>query len=107
GDKINSLPIQLSTGPRNPIASVLLAPGVVTRPGSTAVRINGSQNSTYKILLDGQDITQTGSSTQRITEAQPSVEALQEVTLQSSNYAAEYGQVAGGMINMTSRSGTN
>lgn len=107
GDKINSLPIQLSTGPRNPIASVLLAPGVVTTPGSTAVRINGSQNSTYKILLDGQDITQTGSSTQRITEAQPSVEALQEVTLQSSNYAAEYGQVAGGMINMTSRSGTN
>jgi hypothetical protein len=85
----------------------MLAPGVVTTPGSTNVRVNGSAQSSYKILLDGQDITQTGSRAERITESQPSVEALQEVTLQSSNFAAEFGQVAGGLINLTSRSGTN
>ena len=107
GNKINALPIQLSTGPRNPIASIMLAPGVVTTPGSTNIRINGSAQASYKILLDGQDITQTGSRAERITESQPSVEALQEVTLQSSNFAAEFGQVAGGLINLTSRSGTN
>jgi hypothetical protein len=35
------------------------------------------------------------------------VEALQEFTLQSSNFAAEFGQVAGGLFNFTSKSGTN
>ena len=107
GDKINALPLTLSTGPRNPMSSVMLAPGVVTTPGSTTVRINGSAQSAYKVLLDGQDITQQGSRSERLNETQPSVEALQEVTLQSSNFAAEFGQVAGGLINLTSRSGTN
>ena len=107
GDKINALPLTLSTGPRNPMSSVMLAPGVVTTPGSTTVRINGSAQSAFKVLLDGQDITQQGSRTERLNETQPSVEALQEVTLQSSNFAAEFGQVAGGLINLTSRSGTN
>ena len=40
-------------------------------------------------------------------ESQPSVEAIQEFTLQTSNFAAEFGQVAGGLFNFTSRSGTN
>ena len=42
-----------------------------------------------------------------LSEIQPSADALQEVTLQSSNFAAEFGQVAGGLINITSRSGSN
>jgi hypothetical protein len=57
----------------------MLAPGVVTTPGSTTIPVNGSAQSSYKILLDGQDITQTGSRSERINETQPSVEALQEV----------------------------
>jgi hypothetical protein len=35
------------------------------------------------------------------------VEAIQEFTLQTSNFAAEYGLVAGGLFNFTSRGGTN
>ena len=38
---------------------------------------------------------------------QPSVDAIQEFTLQTSNFAAEYGLVAGGLFNFTSKSGTN
>jgi hypothetical protein len=35
------------------------------------------------------------------------VDAIQEVAIQTSNYAAEYGQVGGGVFNVTMRSGTN
>ena len=38
---------------------------------------------------------------------QPSVDAIQEVSIQTSNFAAEYGQVGGGYINFTMKSGTN
>ena len=38
---------------------------------------------------------------------QPSVESLEEMTVHTSNFAAEYGQVAGGIFNLTAKSGTN
>ena len=106
GDTINQMPIALNSGIRNPIGNLTLAPGVNQTPGSNSMRVNGNNNS-FKILMDGQDITMTGSDATHFTESQPSVDSLEEVTLQSSNFAAEYGQVAGGLISLTSRSGTN
>ena len=41
------------------------------------------------------------------TWAQPSTDAIQEVAIQTSNYAAEFGQAGGGVFNLTMRSGTN
>jgi hypothetical protein len=38
---------------------------------------------------------------------QPSVDSIQEFAIQTSNYAAEYGQVGGGFFNVTMKSGTN
>src|SRR5438128_7388843 len=38
---------------------------------------------------------------------QPSVDAIQETAIQTSNYAAEYGQAGGGLYNITMKSGTN
>ncbi len=109
GDQINALPLTSSAGGvRNPVSGVLLAPGVYSpNPGSFTIRVNGGINNTYKTLMDGQDITTSGSDPTHLSELQPSADALQEVTLQSSNFAAEFGQVAGGLINITSRSGTN
>ena len=109
GERINSLPLTSAAGGvRNPVAGVLLAPGVYSpNPGSFTIRVNGGINNTYKTLMDGQDITTSGSDPSHLSELQPSADALQEVTLQSSNFAAEFGQVAGGLINITSRSGTN
>src|SRR3974377_2549396 len=40
-------------------------------------------------------------------ETQASLDGIQEVTVQTSNYAAEYGQVGGGFFNYTMKSGTN
>src|SRR5262249_26839626 len=38
---------------------------------------------------------------------QTGVDAIQEVAVQTSNYAAEYGQAGGGYFNYTMKSGTN
>src|SRR5207249_1003446 len=61
---------------------------------------------TFRIIFEGQD--STSALNPRVSdESQPSVESLQEFTLQTSNYAAEFGQVTGGLFNFTARSGTN
>ena len=35
------------------------------------------------------------------------MDAIQEISVQTSNYAPEYGAVSGGLFNVTIRSGTN
>jgi len=40
-------------------------------------------------------------------ETQPSVDAVEEVSIQTSNFAAEFGTAGGAMVNMVSKSGTN
>src|SRR5438067_2407143 len=40
-------------------------------------------------------------------QTQPSVDAIQEIANQTSNYAAEYGQAGGGVLNLTMKSGGN
>jgi hypothetical protein len=58
------------------------------------------------IRVDGQDAT-NGVVTFAQAEQQPSVDAIEEVALQTSNYAAEYGQAGAGLFNFTTKSGTN
>jgi hypothetical protein len=111
GDDIDKLPLTLGGnnlyGTRNPLAGLSLAPGVAQVTGTNfQFRTNGSTD-TARFLLDGQDITTAGMTSQHLSESHPSVEAVSEVTLQSSNFAAEFGQVQGGLVNFTTRSGTN
>ena len=56
--------------------------------------------------VEGQDST-NGISSSVQSATQPSVEAIQEFAVQTSNFAAEFGQAGGGLFNVTMRSGTN
>ncbi len=110
-DRLNNLPIlgigagrAGAAGIRNPYAVVLLLPGSDFRPDSS-VRINGNPSNTQSLRIEGQDATNNLINTQ--SQTQPSVEAIQEFAIQTSNFAAEYGQVAGGFFNATMKSGTN
>jgi hypothetical protein len=42
-----------------------------------------------------------------LPQTQPSLDAVQRFAVQTSNFAAEYGQAGGGVFNVTMRSGTN
>src|SRR6185436_9305808 len=108
GEQVNALPLTRgSAGLRNPIAFTLLAPSVsVPNASNLQMRVNGMPDNTYRALVDGQDIT-NGIDATHLSESHPSMEALQEVQLSTSNFSAEFGRVAGGLVNLTSRSGTN
>jgi hypothetical protein len=111
GDRINNLPLNFGGGGgaggniRSWTAFALLSPGVVGN--SNGNRANGAQANQFKIIVEGQDVTSSNDTGWTSTVSQASVEMIQEFSLQTSNYAAEFGQVAGGLFNFTTRSGTN
>ena len=110
-ETINSLPLNFSQTQggaiRNPLAFATLTPGAYFAPGSqNTIKVNGSPTTSFKIVIEGQDAT-NGLTQSTTNHNQPSVESIQEFTLQTSNFAAEYGQVAGGLFNFSVRSGTN
>src|SRR5207237_7450265 len=70
------------------------------------MRVYGAPSNTQAVRIEGQDATNGGSAFAN-AQTQPSVDAIQEVSIQTSNYAAEYGQAGGGFFNFTIKSGTN
>ena len=88
-------------------AEVALVPGA-SAPGSGfifGIRVNGAPNGTQRTQIDGMDGTNQINSVQAGVGA--SVDTIQETAIQTSNFAAEFGSVGGGLINLTMRSGTN
>ena len=90
---------------RNPLAAVNLLPGA-RFTGEAVLRINGSPSNSQSINIEGQDAT-NGFLKEFNQINQAGIEAIQEVAIQTSNFAAEYGQAGGGYFNYTMKSGTN
>jgi hypothetical protein len=108
GNEIAELPINFGIGAgaiRNPLSFIQMTPGAYFN-GWNNISINGGTIN-FKIVFEGQQADDPYS-TQVSDEVQPSVEAIEQFTLQTSNFTAEYGGVGGGGIyNFTSKSGTN
>jgi hypothetical protein len=83
-----------------------MIPGVQYTPNSAMV-VNGVPNGSIQIRIEGQVSGQTGSLRNFTGMGQASVESVQEVAVQTSNFAAEFGAVGGGIFNVTMKSGTN
>ena len=83
---------------------VLTIPGV--NGGLTSISINGTPAASERIRIDGLDATYTLGNAYYSFGA-PSVDSIQEVAIQTSNYAAEYGQSSGAVLSYTMKSGTN
>jgi hypothetical protein len=95
-----------SQGIRSPFAATQLIPGATYSGPSNLVRVNGAQGNTNAVRIEGQD-SSNGYLPGFSQQIQPSVDSIQEISIQTSNFAAEYGQVGGGFFNFTMRSGTN
>jgi hypothetical protein len=108
GNQIAELPINFGIGAgaiRNPLSFIQMTPGAYFN-GWNNISINGATLN-FKIVFEGQQ-SDDPYSTQVSDEVQPSVEAVEQFTLQTSNLTAEFGGVAnGGIYNFTSKSGTN
>jgi hypothetical protein len=90
---------------RNPLAVASLLPGV-TFANDNSMVVNGLPSNSETIRIEGQD--STGNIWKVLQQnSQGGVDAVQEVSIQTSNFSAEYGQVGGGYFNYTMKSGTN
>ena len=91
---------------RNPLQVATLLPGVAFQ-NDRDLEVNGLPSNSETIRIEGQDATGTIWKVQQQLSQGASVDAIQEVAVQTSNFAAEYGQVGGGYFNFTMKSGTN
>ena len=112
-ERINDLPLN----GRNAAALTTLVAGVVIAPNAQSdqgftktfpvvvtVTANGTRANQTNYMLDG------GNNVDEYTNVNapfPFPDALQEFSVQTSNYNAEYGQNAGGVVNIITKSGTN
>ncbi len=100
-----------TSGYRNPYNSLQTLPGVSNYNSSTIFTMNGLGGAfqlTETMRVEGQDATSRLFGNYDYTQmAQPSVDSIEEVNFQTSNYAAEFGQAGVAVINMTMKSGTN
>jgi hypothetical protein len=92
-------------GIRNPLAVTQLIPGAQFS-GDVTIFVNGAPQNTESIRVEGQESSNFVSATLQSSNQQ-SVDAIQEFQVQTSNFAAEYGQVGGGVFIATMKSGTN
>lgn len=75
-----------------------------TFPGAVTVSANGSRQNQISYKLDGGNNVDEYTNT---NQPFPFPDALQEFSVQTSNYSAEYGGNAGGVVNVVTKSGTN
>ena len=101
---------ELPLNGRDPLQLQLLLPGVVTGPSSTAmwqqpgISVNGLRGISNNYMLDSGDNNDVLGGTAAIV---PNPDALEEFTVQTSNFSAEYGRNMGAVINAVTKSGTN
>jgi hypothetical protein len=111
--------VDLPLNGRNFASLVYLTPGVQTGrvgeqaagggPGAwrsnIAFNANGMRATTNSYLLDGVDNNELG--LDFTISVLPVVDAIQEFKVQTNNFSAEFGRALGGIVNITTRGGTN
>jgi hypothetical protein len=91
-----------SLGIRNPFNSVVFLPGVSYTANFNMI-VNGAPTNTAAYRIEGLDAANhvTPPNNFAIQQGQPSADAVQEMAIQTSNYAPEFGQAGGGLFNIT------
>ena len=98
--KITGLPLN----GRSFVSLAGLAPGVALPPGSSLPRINGGRPRTNEYLFDGISVLQPEPGQVAFF---PNVDAIQEFKIESNSPPAEFGRFNGGVVNLTTKSGSN
>ena len=104
--EFQTLPIALDDGGRQAQSFIFNSlPGAVG--DSYQGSINGGQQFSHNILIDGVTIGRYDMSGGSMDEYHPGTDAIGEFKVQMSNYSAEYGDTGGAIVNFQMKSGTN
>jgi hypothetical protein len=101
----NETIVSLPLNGRNFINLAGLAAGVALPPAATPLpRLNGSRPRTNEYMYDGISVLQPEPGQVAFV---PIIDAIQEFNMQTNDASAEFGRFNGGVINLTTKSGTN
>ena len=100
----NEQVVQLPLNGRLFIMLAAIAPGVALPPNSVLPRINGGRPRTNEYLFDGISVLQPEPGQ---LAYYPIIDAIQEFKIESDGPPAEFGRFNGGVVNLTTKSGTN
>jgi len=93
---------------RNPTALALTLPGVTTNRTGVGVStfvVNGARGRSNNFLIDGTENNDISVAGQGFQITNP--DAIQEVSVQTSNFDAEFGRAGGAVVNVITKPGTN
>jgi hypothetical protein len=96
--------VRLPLNGRTFISLASLAPGVALPPNSLLPRINGGRPRTNEYLFDGISVLQPEPGQVAFF---PVIDAIQEFKIESNSPPAEFGRFNGGVVNLTTKAGTN
>ncbi len=99
--------MELPTLTRNPYDLVAISGNVASDSGSgrgVGYSINGQRSSSTNVLLDGSD--NNDSFTATVGQSVP-LDSVQEFSIVTSSFTAEYGRASGGVVNLATKGGTN
>ena len=110
--------VSIGLNGRNFTQLIALAPGVSNQTGqdeakvgvvgSVKYSVNGGRVEYNSFEVDGNDVLNTGLNGAASTlMVYPSLDAIQEVKVLTSNYGAQYGRTASGTVQVTTKSGTS
>jgi hypothetical protein len=99
--------VDLPLNGRNPFSLATLVPGVAPAPGSSPF-ISGGRNATSEVTIDGVSNVNAENNVSILDlNYTPSVDAVQEFSVQTNSVSAEFGRLGGGVINLVTKSGSN
>ncbi len=109
GGNINAMSIvDLPIAGRNPVSLALTLPGVSTNRfgfGVGTFSVNGSRGRSNNFLIDGTENNDISIGGQGFQIKNP--DAVQEVSVQTSNFDSEFGRAGGAVTNVITKAGTN
>ena len=102
--------VDLPLNGRNPFSLATLTPGVIpssNNQGSSPF-ISGGRNATSEVAIDGiTNVSAENNVSILDLNYTPSVDAVQEFSVQTNSVSAEFGRLGGGVINLVTKSGGN